>query len=94
MLTNPWCLSGGLSPDGTLINTGGWEEGEKIIQYYKSCDTCDWRESNVKLSDMRWYATKTMLGDRSYVMFGRRRAFNYEFIAPEGVPSPGKVDYN
>ncbi|XP_057545676.1 aldehyde oxidase GLOX1-like [Amaranthus tricolor] len=93
VLTNPWCSSGGLAPDGTLINTGGWEEGANIIRYYQSCDTCDWRESNLKLSDVRWYATQTMLPDGSYVLFGGRRAFNYEFIAPEGKPSPGKIDF-
>ncbi|GAB2225321.1 hypothetical protein Droror1_Dr00006113 [Drosera rotundifolia] len=89
--TDPWCSSGGLNIDGTLVSTGGWVDGGKSIRYIKSCDTCDWQESDIKLSDYRWYGTQAKLADGSYVMVGGRRAFNYEFVAPEGQPSSGKV---
>ncbi|KNA11964.1 hypothetical protein SOVF_130230, partial [Spinacia oleracea] len=92
VLTDPWCSSGGLTPDGALLNTGGWKDGERIQRYYSSCDTCDWKESPVLLSDIRWYGTQTMLADGRYIVLGGRRAFNYEFIAPEDKPSPGKID--
>lgn len=92
METNPWCSSGGLTPDGTLVNTGGWAEGERSIRYYKSCDLCDWKETNIKLQDMRWYSTQTMIADGRFVLLGGRRAFNYEFLTPNGDPIPGRID--
>jgi len=92
VLTDPWCSSGGLAPDGTLVSTGGWKDGERSLRYYDSCDTCDWKESNILLADIRWYGTQTMLADGRYIVLGGRRAFNYEFLAPEGQPSPGRID--
>ncbi|KAL2929122.1 Aldehyde oxidase GLOX1, partial [Bienertia sinuspersici] len=93
VLTNPWCSSGGLAQDGTLISTGGWEEGEKSIRHYQSCDTCDWKELlDTRLADNRWYATQAMLADGRFVLIGGRRAFNYEFLTPTGNPIPGRID--
>ncbi|XP_074273784.1 aldehyde oxidase GLOX1-like [Silene latifolia] len=92
VLTDPWCSSGGLAPDGTLVSTGGWKDGEKSIRYIEGCDNCDWRESNIKLADNRWYATQTMLADGRFVLIGGRRAFSYEFLAPEGQPGPGRIN--
>ncbi|KAL8158769.1 hypothetical protein V2J09_000306 [Rumex salicifolius] len=93
VMSDPWCSSGGLSVDGTLISTGGWADGERSIRYFDGCNTCDWRESNQKLSDIRWYATQVQLGDGRYLLVGGRRAFNYEFLAPEGSPSQGKINF-
>ena len=92
MTTDPWCSSGGLAPDGTLVGTGGWFDGEKTIRYFNPCDNCDWREAPGRLADMRWYATQTLLPDGRFVVIGGRRAFNYEFLAPEGQPSPGRIE--
>ncbi|GAB4852622.1 hypothetical protein Ancab_016836 [Ancistrocladus abbreviatus] len=92
VITDPWCSSGGLASDGTLVSTGGWADGERSIRYNGVCETCDWRESPVKLSDNRWYATQAVLADGRFIVIGGRGAFNYEFIAPEGQFSPGKID--
>ncbi|KAK9715365.1 hypothetical protein RND81_06G160100 [Saponaria officinalis] len=92
VLTDPWCSSGGLAPDGTLVSTGGWADGEKSIRYMQACDKCDWRESNINLSDNRWYATQVTLADGRIVLIGGRRAFSYEFVAPEGQPGAGKIN--
>ncbi|KAL9224518.1 hypothetical protein vseg_000543 [Gypsophila vaccaria] len=92
VLTDPWCSSGGLAADGTLVSTGGWADGEKSIRYMSACDKCDWRESNIKLADNRWYATQVLLADGRIVVIGGRRAFSYEFMAPEGQPGAGKIN--
>ncbi|KAL8128702.1 hypothetical protein V2J09_017857 [Rumex salicifolius] len=92
VMSDPWCSSGGLAPDGTLINTGGWFDGEKSVRYIGDCETCDFRESATKLSEIRWYGTQVQLATGQYIVLGGRRAFNYEFVAPEGKASPGKID--
>lgn len=90
--SDPWCSSGGLAPDGTLINTGGWFDGERKTRFYDSCPTCDWKESKVNLSDVRWYGTQAQLADGRYIVLGGRRAFNYEFVVPIDQASPGRID--
>ncbi|GMH13689.1 hypothetical protein Nepgr_015530 [Nepenthes gracilis] len=92
VITDPWCSSGGLAPDGNLVGTGGWADGGRTLRYMEGCDTCDWRESNIQLSDARWYSTQVLLPDGRFIVIGGRRAFSYEFIAPEGIPSPGAID--
>lgn len=52
--TDTWCSSGGLAPDGTLVNAGGWSDGYKALRLIRSCDTCDWQEFPVSFSAERW----------------------------------------
>ncbi|OVA20292.1 Glycoside hydrolase [Macleaya cordata] len=85
ILTDTWCSSGGLAPDGTLVNTGGWDDGKQAVRYLKPCENCDWTEYPLALSGQRWYSTQQILPDGSFIVVGGRRMFNYEF-----VPVPGK----
>jgi len=60
VITDPWCSCGGLTPDGTLLVAGGWNDGAKTSRYYgghgqKNCKNCDWREYPGKFQEERWY---------------------------------------
>lgn len=55
MVYDPWCSSGGLAVDGTLVGTGGWDNGVKTVRYMKPCDSCDFKEYQTTLADPRWY---------------------------------------
>ncbi|GJT59032.1 putative galactose oxidase [Tanacetum coccineum] len=79
VLTNVLCSSGSLMPDGSLVQTGGWNEGYRVVRIYKSCATCDWQEIPNGLSQQRWYATNHLLPDGRQIVIGGRRAFSYEF---------------
>ncbi|XP_023762070.2 aldehyde oxidase GLOX [Lactuca sativa] len=91
VLTNVWCSSGTLMPDGTLIQTGGWADGYRRVRTYKSCRTCDWKEIPDGLNQQRWYATNHLLPNGRQIIIGGRQAFNYEFYpkksATENSPS-------
>ncbi|KAJ0527482.1 putative galactose oxidase [Helianthus annuus] len=91
VLTNVWCSSGTLMPDGSLVQTGGWAEGYRRVRIYKSCATCDWQEISNGLNQQRWYATNHLLPDGRQIIIGGRQAFNYEFYpkmsATENSPS-------
>ncbi|KAL4584287.1 hypothetical protein LXL04_008883 [Taraxacum kok-saghyz] len=91
VLTNVWCSSGTLMSDGTLIQTGGWDDGYRRVRSYKSCGTCDWKEIPNGLRKQRWYATNHLLPDGRQIIIGGRQAFNYEFYpkksATENSPS-------
>ncbi|KAK3138032.1 hypothetical protein QOZ80_5AG0363590 [Eleusine coracana subsp. coracana] len=82
--TDTWCSSGAFDPDGNLVQTGGYFEGEKTVRYLKPCDTCDWLEQPNSLAEGRWYATQVVLPDGRFVVFGGRRAFSYEFVPLQG----------
>ncbi|KAI3759195.1 hypothetical protein L6452_06813 [Arctium lappa] len=79
VLTNVWCSSGSLMPDGRLIQTGGWADGYRVVRVYKSCDSCDWQEIKNGLIKQRWYATNHILPGGRQIIIGGRQAFNYEF---------------
>ncbi|KAI3759196.1 hypothetical protein L6452_06815 [Arctium lappa] len=91
VLTNVWCSSGTLMRDGSLIQTGGWDDGYRRVRIYKSCGTCDWQEIPNGLNQQRWYATNQLLPDGRQIIIGGRQAFNYEFYpkksANENSPS-------
>ncbi|KAI3785611.1 hypothetical protein L1987_44735 [Smallanthus sonchifolius] len=91
VLTNVWCSSGTLMPDGTLVQTGGWADGYRRVRTYKSCGTCDWKEIPNGLNQQRWYATNHLLPDGRQIIIGGRQAFTYEFYpkmsATENSPS-------
>eukprot|EP01018_Ginkgo_biloba_P039247 Gb_05821 [translate_table: standard] len=81
--TDTWCSSGAFKADGTLVSTGGYNDGGKAIRYFLPCanSACDWDESQApKLSDNRWYASNQILPDNRIIVVGGRRAFSYEFV--------------
>ncbi|KAK9071311.1 hypothetical protein SSX86_009879 [Deinandra increscens subsp. villosa] len=91
VLTNIWCSSGTLMPDGTLVQTGGWNDGDHVVRMYNSCDECDWVEIPLGLSQQRWYATNHLLPDGRQIIIGGRQSFNYEFYPKS---SPTETDFS
>lgn len=81
--TDTWCSSGGLSVDGAIVSTGGYQSGVKAVRYL-TCPTCDWKEYPPALADPRWYGTQVSLPDGSFLVFGGRDAFSYELVPREG----------
>ncbi|KAJ4951281.1 hypothetical protein NE237_028113 [Protea cynaroides] len=39
VLTDPWCSAGGITVDGTVVNVGGWNDGERATRWLSSCTT-------------------------------------------------------
>ncbi|KNA09736.1 hypothetical protein SOVF_150850 [Spinacia oleracea] len=80
VLTDTWCSSGATLPNGTLVQTGGFNDGERVVRTYQPfCEVCDWVELPNKLLIRRWYSTNHALPDGRVIVIGGRRAFNYEF---------------
>ena len=79
ILTDTWCSSGSVSPDGVLIQTGGYNDGERNARTIRPCPTCDWEEVPAALAVKRWYATSHQLPDGRAIIIGGRDQFNYEF---------------
>ncbi|XP_043718831.1 aldehyde oxidase GLOX-like isoform X3 [Telopea speciosissima] len=78
--TNIWCSSGAVSPDGHLIQTGGYNDGERVVRIFRPCSSgCDWEETSFGLFVPRWYATNHILPDGRVIIIGGRLQFNYEF---------------
>ncbi|KAM3341710.1 aldehyde oxidase GLOX1-like [Capsicum galapagoense] len=81
--TDVWCSSGSATSDGSLVQTGGFNDGENVVRVFKPCSgktsTCDWKEIGSALIQSRWYATNHLLPDGRQIIVGGRDAFNYEF---------------
>ncbi|CAL5379356.1 unnamed protein product [Camellia sinensis] len=79
--TDTWCSSGSVLPDGTLVQTGGYNDGDHVVRTLAPCndESCDWVELPGYLSERRWYATNQRLPDGRIIIIGGRRQFNYEF---------------
>ncbi|CAK9137068.1 unnamed protein product, partial [Ilex paraguariensis] len=80
--TDTWCSSGAVLSNGTLIQTGGYNDGDHVVRKFVPCmdNNCDWIEFPDSLSRRRWYATNQILPDgRSIIIIGGRQQFNYEF---------------
>ncbi|KAH0990555.1 hypothetical protein GBA52_002038 [Prunus armeniaca] len=77
--TDVWCSSGSVAQDGSLIQTGGFNDGERRVRIFQSCTGCDWKEYDNGLAARRWYATNHILPDGRQIIIGGRRQFNYEF---------------
>ncbi|KAK2375823.1 aldehyde oxidase GLOX1 [Trifolium repens] len=78
---DPWCSSGGLSPTGTLVSTGGFADGARTIRHIGGgCIDCEWREYDQTLVDDRWYATQQLLPNGEFILVGGRKSFTYEYI--------------
>lgn len=87
--TDTWCSSGAVFPDGTLIQTGGYNDGERIVRTFTPCndDRCDWIELPHFLSQRRWYASNQILPDGRAFVIGGRSVFTYEFFPKSTSPS-------
>ncbi|PIA60631.1 hypothetical protein AQUCO_00300264v1 [Aquilegia coerulea] len=83
--TDTFCSSGAVLPDGTFIQIGGYNDGDRTIRTLTPCITndCDWIEHPEYLNERRWYATNQRLPDGRIIIVGGRRQFNYEFY-PKG----------
>ncbi|KAL6213563.1 hypothetical protein ACLB2K_013010 [Fragaria x ananassa] len=79
VFTDTWCSSGAVNPSGSLVQTGGSNEGEKRVRVFNPCATCDWKEIQNGLVNRRWYATDHILPDGRQIIIGGRGEFNYEF---------------
>ncbi|EEF52675.1 Galactose oxidase precursor, putative [Ricinus communis] len=84
--TNVWCSSGAVMPDGSLIQTGGFNDGERKVRTFDPCSSCDWVELGDGLKARRWYATNHILPDGKQIIIGGRRQFNYEFYPKSAAP--------
>ncbi|PIA62504.1 hypothetical protein AQUCO_00200488v1 [Aquilegia coerulea] len=79
--TDTWCSSGAVLPNGTLVQTGGYNDGDRVVRTISPCDDdfCDWTELPYYLTVRRWYASNQVLPDGRIIIVGGRRVFNYEF---------------
>ena len=80
--TDTWCSSGSLDSNGTLIQTGGYHDGDHVIRTFTPCDneSCNWIELGVGLTQRRWYASNQILPDGRVIVMGGRNSYTYEFI--------------
>ncbi|CAI0382895.1 unnamed protein product [Linum tenue] len=89
--TDVWCSSGSAMPDGRLLQTGGFNDGERRVRSFSPCAPaagCDWVEYENGLAARRWYSTNHLLPDGRQIIVGGRRQFNYEFY-PKNDAAPG-----
>ncbi|WOL12663.1 aldehyde oxidase GLOX-like [Canna indica] len=88
VLTDTWCSSGIVDGNGTLVQTGGYNDGERAARTYRPCYDygCDWAETPQALAVMRWYATNHILPDGRAIVVGGRQQLSYEFY-PKTNPS-------
>ncbi|KAL3631734.1 hypothetical protein CASFOL_024718 [Castilleja foliolosa] len=88
--TDTWCSSGAVLPNGTLVQTGGYNDGDHVIRTLTPCNGfqyCDWVELPLALSQRRWYASNQILPDGRVIIVGGRGQFNYEFYPKESQNS-------
>ncbi|KAJ1421665.1 Immunoglobulin-like fold [Sesbania bispinosa] len=78
--TDVWCSSGSVVPNGSLVQTGGYNDGQTTARIFNPCPNCDWQEINGSLVVQRWYSTNHILPDGRQIVIGGRRQFNYEFV--------------
>ncbi|MCL7040632.1 hypothetical protein MKW94_004133 [Papaver nudicaule] len=87
--TDTFCSSGAVLPNGMLVQTGGFNDGDRVIRTFAPCNSerCDWTEHVNYLSVRRWYATNQILPDGRIIIVGGRRQFSYEFYPKRGSAS-------
>ncbi|KAJ4980930.1 hypothetical protein NE237_031767 [Protea cynaroides] len=85
ILTDTWCSSGAVTADGVLIQSGGYNDGDRVIRVFQPCSTCDWQEIQDGLIQRRWYATNQILPDGRMIIIGGQEN-NYEFY-PKSSPT-------
>ncbi|CAA7403474.1 unnamed protein product [Spirodela intermedia] len=87
LATDSWCSSGTVSAAGVLIQTGGFNDGDRTVRMLRPCADCDWEEKPAVLAARRWYATNQVLPDGRAVIVGGRAQFNYEIYPPSAGTS-------
>ncbi|CAH2065874.1 unnamed protein product [Thlaspi arvense] len=92
LTTDTWCSSGGLTVNGTLVSTGGFQGGANTARYLSTCENCAWVEYPKALAARRWYSTQATLPDGTFIVVGGRDALNYEYILPEGMDNKKLYD--
>ncbi|CAN1825142.1 Aldehyde oxidase GLOX1 [Linum perenne] len=92
--TDTWCSSGGLTLDGNLVSTGGFQGGANTVRYLDTCMGCDWREYPTALAAPRWYATQAQMPDGRMMVVGGRDAHSYEFIPLEGQHNAAPIKFD
>ncbi|CAM6064076.1 unnamed protein product [Sphagnum tenellum] len=80
ILTDSWCSSGALQADGSLLQTGGFNDGAFAVRHLGPLGTDNWQETEFGLSAPRWYASDQLLPDGTTIVVGGRAEFNYEFL--------------
>jgi hypothetical protein len=83
VMTDTWCSSGAFTANGTLISTGGYNDGAKAVRHFVPCanSACDWDDSDLNgLQEKRWYASNQILPDNRIIVVGGEGAFSYEFV--------------
>ena len=47
VMTDTWCSSGAFVSNGTLVSTGGYNDGAKAVRSFVPCanSACDWNEA-------------------------------------------------
>ncbi|KAJ3670761.1 hypothetical protein LUZ60_008187 [Juncus effusus] len=91
--SDTWCSSGGFAPDGTLVQTGGYNEGDRSVRYLKPCPTCDWDDYSNALYKGRWYGTQVTLADGSPLVLGARRGFSIETVPEPGSSNSAAIPF-
>ncbi|CAK9226571.1 unnamed protein product [Sphagnum troendelagicum] len=85
--TDTWCSSGQFNGDGTLVQTGGDNDGFSKIRTFAPCGgdgDCNWVETDVPLQDGRWYATNAQLPDGTQIVVGGRGIATVEYVPANG----------
>ncbi|KAH9538459.1 hypothetical protein CY35_15G006300 [Sphagnum magellanicum] len=80
ILTDTWCSSGAVLSDGTLKQTGGWNDGGSTVRTIGDGPTDNWVEFQNQLAVNRWYSSDQLLPDQTIIIVGGRAQFNYEFV--------------
>ncbi|KAG1369847.1 aldehyde oxidase GLOX-like [Cocos nucifera] len=83
ILSDTWCSSGALLPNGSLLQSGGFNDGDHSIRFFDSISgdpAADWQELPSYLTVRRWYASDQLLPDGRVLIVGGRRQFSYEFF--------------
>ncbi|KAL1804837.1 hypothetical protein ACET3Z_027905 [Daucus carota] len=88
--SDPWCSTGSLSAEGSLIGVGGYFKGRRAVRIHRPCEDCDFEERSDLLGSDRWYASQHILEDGRLVIVGGRKSFSYEIIPPESLNFPVK----
>jgi len=88
LATNPWCSSGAMLPNGTLLQTGGFSSGDRVARLFSPAT--GWVELPSFLAARRWYATDMILPDGRVLILGGRRQSNLEYFphADDVAPAP------
>ncbi|KAF3330973.1 galactose oxidase-like protein [Carex littledalei] len=82
LLSDPWCSSAALLPNGSLLQTGGFNTGDRSVRLF-SLYSLSWIEHPYSLAVRRWYASNQLLPDGTVIVVGGRRQFNFEFFPPD-----------